>query len=82
MAVDPEILKEFNFYKSQSEEWKKLNSGKFVLIKNQEIQGIFENYSDALQEGVKKFGNENFLIYQVGKEDVINYNTFSLIGMV
>ncbi|MCL4557586.1 MAG: hypothetical protein M1491_02960 [Deltaproteobacteria bacterium] len=82
MAVDPEILKEFNFYKSQSEEWKKQNNGRFVLIKNQEIQGIFENYSDALQEGVKKFGNEKFLIYQVGKEDVINYNTFSLTGMI
>jgi predicted choloylglycine hydrolase len=82
MAVDPEILKEFNFYKAQPEEWKKQNNGKFVLIKNQEIYGIFENYADALQEGVKKFVNEKFLIYQVGKEDVINYNTFSLIGMV
>jgi hypothetical protein len=82
MNVDKELLKEFEFYRSQPEEWRKQNNGKFVLIKNQQSCGIFESYADALQEGVKKFGTEKFLIQKIGSEDAINYNTFSLIGAI
>ncbi|OIN97877.1 hypothetical protein AUJ66_02040 [Candidatus Desantisbacteria bacterium CG1_02_38_46] len=82
MPVDEKLKKEFEFYKSQPEEWRKENQGNFVLIKDQKIQGIFESYTDALQEGVKLFSTEKFLIQQVGQEDIINYNTSSLIGVM
>jgi len=82
MVVDEELKKDFEFYKNQNENWHQENRGKFVLIKNQKIVGIYDSYIDALQEGIKKFGEEKFLIQEVGTEDNVNYNTFSLMGVI
>ena len=82
MSIDKQLQRELEFYLKQSEDWKKQNHGKFVLIKDQAIHGIFESYEDALQEAVKKFDNEKFLIQQVGTEDRVNYNTFALLGAI
>lgn len=82
MQVDKELLEEFQFYKMQSEGWKKENNNKFVLIMEQSIYGIYESYVDALSEGVKNFGAKKFLIQQVGSENIVNSTTLSLIGAI
>ncbi len=78
--LDKDIKQEYDFYLSQPEEWKKENYGKTVLIKDQKIHGIYASHEDAFQEGIKKFGDSKFLIHEIGSEDVLNYNTFSLTG--
>ena len=78
---DERLRGDLDFYLSQPEEWKVRNVGKFVLIKNREICGIFENYKDALQEGIKLFGGDGFLLHEIGSENVVHYNTFSLLGV-
>ncbi len=82
MNIDKQLQEEFEFYLSQPEEWKKENYGKFVLIKDQKIQGIFQSYEDAIQFAIEKFGNEKFLIQEVGSEERVNYNTFSILGAI
>jgi len=39
--------------------------GKFVLIKGDQIVGIFENRIDAVRQGYKNFGNVPFLTKEI-----------------
>jgi hypothetical protein len=41
------------------------NEGKFVLIHDGEIAGIFDTYADALTEGYKQFKLDAFLVKQI-----------------
>ena len=41
--------------------------GKFVLIRHEEIAGIYESEMDAITQGYQKFGNVPFLVKQVVK---------------
>ena len=46
---------------------------RFVLIKGNEILGNFGAYEDALAEGYKRFGNEEFLVKQVKEDELVNF---------
>lgn len=81
MSIDKTIEKEYQFYLSQPDEWKKVNYGKFVLIKDQNIIDTYSSYEDALKEGLKRFGDVPFLAHKIGEEDIIHYTTFGLMGI-
>lgn len=40
--------------------------GKYVVIKNGQLQGSFDSFNNAAEESVKRFGKGPFLIRQVG----------------
>jgi hypothetical protein len=42
-----------------------MHSGKFVLIKADEVAGIFDSYRDALKAGYERFKLEPFLVKQI-----------------
>ena len=42
-----------------------MQSGKFVLIKGDEVAGIFDSYRDALKAGYERFRLEPFLVKQI-----------------
>jgi hypothetical protein len=42
-----------------------MHSGKFVLIKGDEVAGIFDSYRDALKAGYERFRLEPFLVKQI-----------------
>jgi hypothetical protein len=42
-----------------------MQSGKFVLIKGDEVSGIFDSYRDALIAGYERFQLEPFLVKQI-----------------
>jgi hypothetical protein len=48
---------------------------RFVLIKGNEIISDFASYEDALSDGYKKFGNQEFLVKQVLEQETINLST-------
>jgi len=39
--------------------------GKFVLIKDKQTLGVFETETDAINQGLRKFKNNPFLVKQV-----------------
>ena len=39
--------------------------GKFVLIRNEEIVGVYDSKMDAIAQGYQKFGNVPFLVKQI-----------------
>lgn len=70
---------ELDFFNSHFSEWLKIHSGKFVLIKGQELVGVYNSQQDALAEGYKKFTLEPFFVKQINilQEPLnfsVNYN--------
>jgi hypothetical protein len=41
------------------------SAGKFVLIHGDEVHGVYDTYSDALQVGYEKYGLKPFLVKQI-----------------
>jgi hypothetical protein len=49
------------------------NEGKFVLIHDSQIAGIFDTYADALKEGYQQFRLEPFLVKQIQAVEQAHY---------
>ena len=54
------------------------DSGKFAVIHGDELAGVFDTYSDALQTGYEKFGLSPFLVKQIQQHERIGYFTKDL----
>ncbi len=39
--------------------------GKFVLIRNDQVVGVYDSKMDAINQGYKQFGNVPFLVKQI-----------------
>jgi hypothetical protein len=67
-----EALKhELAFYECKKPEFLLAYEGKFVLIKDSQLLGVFDSAEQAYAEGLSKLGNVPFLIKQVAKEEPI-----------
>jgi len=54
-------------------------NGGFVVIKDEEILGVWESRMDALKAGIEKFGNVPFLVKSINETDVAINFTRNLI---
>lgn len=45
--------------------------GKWVLIRDSELVGMFDNFKSAAKEAVRRFGRGPYLIREIGAPDVI-----------
>lgn len=50
-------------------------AGKFVLIRGQEVLGIYETYEDALKVGYDKCGLDPFLVKKIESTEQVQYFT-------
>lgn len=46
------------------------NMGKWVVIHNQKLISIYDNFESAAEEAVKKFGAGPYLIRQIGAQSL------------
>jgi hypothetical protein len=69
MPEQKPLQKEYEFYLRIKPDLLKNSKGKFVVIKDQNVEGAFDTDSDAYKAGLSKFGNVPFLIIQVSEED-------------
>jgi hypothetical protein len=67
-AMGMELEQELEFFESKKKEWLKDYKDKFVLIKGEELIEVFNTLEDAYKEGVKRYGNQPFLIKKVTEE--------------
>ncbi len=58
------LEQEFQFYKDNQTELLKQFEGKFLVIKDLQVQGAYETQIEAYTEGQKKFELGTFLIQQ------------------
>lgn len=56
---------ELKTYESNKSKLVKENLGKYVLIKDTKIIGVFESEKDAIKVGIEKFGNSPFLVKKI-----------------
>jgi len=56
--------------------------GQFVLIRGDELIGIYETESQALSEGARRFGRESFLLRRVGNEEPVFTNPALSLGIL
>lgn len=56
---------------SQSLPTLQANTGKFVLIKNDDIVDIYDTYADALRVGYERFKLEPFLVKQIAPAEQV-----------
>ncbi len=55
--------------------------GKFVLIQNSQIVGIYDSKMDAIAIGYQQFGNVPFLVKQIVKVETPQNFTSNLLGV-
>jgi hypothetical protein len=60
---------EREFFKANQAEWAKAYLGKFVLIKDAKLIGVFDNAENAVSEGLKRYGSESFLVRGVNEQE-------------
>jgi hypothetical protein len=77
MAAVAQLDREIQTYNAKLSEL--LSSlGKFVLIKGDEVVGIYDTYADALQIGYDRFKLEPFLVKQIAPAEKVHYFTREL----
>jgi hypothetical protein len=64
------LQKELEYFKAHQEELVKQYEGKFVIIKDQKVEGVYDTEIEAYTEAQKKFELGTFMIQQcvAGKE--------------
>jgi hypothetical protein len=60
-------------YRDRLPELVRKHEGRFVLIKGQNVIGVFSDRSTALQEGYSRFGVVPFLVRQVAASEPVVY---------
>ncbi len=67
------LEKELETYKQKLPELL-AEEGKFVLIQDSEVVGIYTSYEDAIKEGYSKFGpNKPFLVKRIQSMDQVHF---------
>jgi hypothetical protein len=67
----PEIDTEIAAYEKLREGLEATSMGKWVLIRDGQLIGTFENFDGAATEAVAKFGRGPYLIRQVGAPPIV-----------
>ena len=64
------LQKELEFFKAHQDELVKQYEGKFLIIKDQKVEGVYDTEIEAYTEAQKKFELGTFMIQQciAGKE--------------
>ena len=73
--MDTALLeKELATYESEKQKLLGTTEGKFVLIKDGDVVGVFDSFAEGVKAGYEKFGNTPFLVKQVvAVETPINF---------
>ena len=59
--------RELAAYEKNSAEWARQSPGKFAVVKEDSLAGVFDTIDQALAAGVSSFGLEPFLVRQLGQ---------------
>lgn len=65
-----ELDVEISAYENMRDELEAQHMGKWVIIHETELVGIYNTFEDAAEEAVRKFGRGPYLIRQVGAPPV------------
>lgn len=75
------LSRELTAYEANLETLLAAHEGKYVLLHNEEVLGVFDNQMDAINWGYKELGNIPFLVKHVSKLDTPLSFVSNLIGV-
>ncbi len=76
------LEKERKYFENNRAEWLAKHSDKFILVKGEELIGIFNTQQEALIEGARRFGTESFLVRQVEESEQLYYIPALTLGIL
>lgn len=79
--MDKALETELRTYEQHREHLLGTAEGKFVLIRNDEIVGVYDSKMDAIAQGYQKFGNVPFLVKQILKVETPQTFVSGLLGV-
>ena len=63
------LSRELKAYEANLESLLATHEGKYVLLHNDDVLGVFDSQMDAINRGYKELGNVPFLVKHVSKLD-------------
>ena len=72
---------ELKTYEQQRDHLLAKAEGKFVLIHDDQVVGVYESEMDAISQGYKQFGNVPFLVKEILKVDMPLSFVSGLLGV-
>jgi hypothetical protein len=67
----PNLDKDLKAYQAQKSELEAHHKGKWVVIRDGEVVGTFDQFQTAAAEAVSRFGRGPYLIRQIGAPDIV-----------
>ena len=61
------------YYEKKAVLQAKYPDGGFVVIKGEEILGVWQTRVDALRAGIEKYGNVSFLVKDIMESNIVAY---------
>jgi hypothetical protein len=79
MAMSDRLKKEMETFEQNRERLMAESLGKFVLIRGDEIDGVWDTYQDALAAGYKKYGLDPFLVKRILGTESLQFFTRDVV---
>jgi hypothetical protein len=65
---------ELRVFEQHREEWSRSHRGRFAVIQDETVLGFFDEYADAFQAGLARFGvGRDFLVKQIWKTEPVYF---------
>lgn len=75
------LKKELQTYEARKAELIGKYRGKFTLIKDADVFGVFDTKLDAIRQGYERFGKVPFLVKQIVEIETPQHFTSNLLGV-
>ena len=82
LGIEMTLEKELATYEKMKADLLKTYEGKFALIHGEDFLGAYDTAENAYTEGVKRFGQESFLVKQIAKLDAVYRNQALSVGLL
>ncbi len=76
------LEQERKYFETHRAVWLNQYAGKFVLVKGEQLVGVFNTQQEALAEGARRFGTESFLVRQVDESEHLIYIPALTLGIL
>lgn len=76
------LEKELDTFRKNQPQWSQAYGGKFVLVVNEELVGVYDDPGTAYEAGIERFGNIPMLIKQVRKDDETAFMPALTLGLI
>lgn len=72
------LEQERKYFEANRGDWERVHLGKFALVKDQELIGVFDDAATAVAEGSKRFDAAPYLVRRIGDREEVDIPALTL----